>query len=144
MVCIAERVLEADPAQIWTLVADPGRVGEWAAVETVGFMGSELPKTGHVVFVRTRRWQRPSRARRIEVEQWEAGSRYRCKLQPTRLVKAASFDVEVHPEVTSGGVATRVKLTQRVEAPTAAAGILRWYFDRRLETTLDRIERTSR
>ena len=142
--CIAERVFEVDPAQVWTLVADPGRVGEWAAIETVGFMGTEMPSSGHIVFVRTRWWQRPSNARRIEVDEWEAGARYRCKLQPSRLVQAASFEVEIHPEVTSQGVATKVKLTQRVEVPALAGAPVRWYVDRRLRSTLDRIDEATR
>ena len=144
VVCAAQRVLEVDPARVWTLVADPARVGDWAAIETVGFRGTELPKTGHVVFVRTRRWQRRASARRVEVEQWEAGASYRCKLQPSRLIKAASFDVAIHPEVTSSGVATTVKLVQRMETSPVAAGVVRWYVDRRLQTTLDRIDKATR
>lgn len=139
-----ERVLEADPARVWMLVADPSRVGEWAAVATVGYMGTELPREGQVVFVRTRRWQRPAAARRIEVEEWEAGARYRCVLQPSRLVPRATLDVEIHPEPAGDTVATRVKLIQRMEARSPAASGVQWLVDRRLLKLLDRIDRAAR
>lgn len=141
--CSAERVLAADPSRVWMLVADPSRIGEWAATATVGYMGTELPRQGQVVFVRTRRWQRPSAARRVEVEEWEAGSRYRCLVQSTRLVHDASFEVEIHPEPQGDRVATRVKLMQRMEATPAVASGVRWFVDRKLQRLLARIERAT-
>lgn len=140
----AERVLAADPARVWMLVADPSRAGEWAAAATVGYMGTELPKQGQVIFVRTRRWQRPSAARRVEVEEWEAGSRYRCALQPTRMVPEATLEVEIHPEPTGESVATRIRLVQRMEARSQAATAVQWVVDRKLARLLDRIERATR
>ena len=143
VVCTAERILPADPARVWMLVADPARVGEWAAVDTVGYMGTELPKQGQVIFVRTRRWQRPAAARRIEVEEWEAGSRYRCALPASRLVTEATFEVEMHPEPSGDRVATRIKLMQRMDATPAAAGVVSRLVDRRLRKLLNRIEQAS-
>ena len=140
----AESVLAADPAQVWMLVADPSRVGEWAALETIGYMGTELPRQGQVLFVRTRRWQRPAAARRVEVEEWEAGSRYRCVLEPSRSVNAATLEVVIHPEPTGEVVATRIRLMQRMEAKPQAARMVQWIVDRRLERMLDRIERATR
>jgi hypothetical protein len=129
---------------VWTLVGDPGRVSEWAAVATVGFMGTELPKRGHVVFVRTRRWQRPAAARRVEIADWEAGEGYSCKLGSYRFADDVTFAVEIHPEPGGGGVGTRVKLTQRMEAASSIAAWLQNYGDRRLERLIDRIERATR
>ncbi len=53
----AERVFDADPANVWAMIADPSRVGEWAGVVMVGYMGTELPKVGHNLFVRPS-WRR--------------------------------------------------------------------------------------
>ena len=125
------------------LVADPARVGEWAAVGTVGFMGTELPKSGHVVFVRTRRWQRPKSARRIEVKEWDAGTGYSCKLGSYRLADDVTFGVEIHPEPAGGGLGTRIKLTQRMETAPQLATWVRGYTNRRLRRLIDRIEQTT-
>ena len=144
VLCTAERIVEADPARVWMLVADPARVGEWAAVATVGFMGTELPKSGQVVFVRTRRWQRSRSARRVEVEEWDAGAGYSCKLGSYRLADDVTFGVEVRPEPAGEGVGTRIKLTQRMETSPQLATWLRAYVDRRLQRLIDRIERATR
>ncbi len=126
------------------LVADPARADEWAAVATVGYMGTELPKSGQVVFVRTRRWQRPSSARRVEIEEWEAGERYSCKLGSYRLAENVTFGVEIHPEPAGGGVGTRIKLTQRMEAAPQLAGWLQNYGNRRLQRLIAKVERATK
>ena len=143
ILCTAERAVETDPAKVWMLVADPGRIDEWAAKGTVGFMGTELPKSGHVVYVRTRRWQRPTAARRIEVEEWDAGTGYRCKLGSYRLADDVTFGVEIHPEPAGSGVWTRIKLTQRLEAAPQMERLIRRYVNRRLHRLIDRIERAT-
>lgn len=125
------------------LVADPARVGEWASVATVGFMATELPKSGHVVFIRTRRWQRPKSARRIEVEEWDAGAGYSCKLGSYRLADDVTFGVEIRPEPAGGGVATRIKLTQRMETAPRLATWLQRYANRRLRRLIDQVERAT-
>ena len=143
VLCTAERVLDADPARVWMLVADPARVGEWAAVAAIGFMGTELPKSGHVVFVRTRHWQRSRSARRVEVEEWDAGAGYSCKLGSYRLADDVTFGVEIRPEPAGEGVGTRVKLTQRMETVPQLASWLQSYVDRRLQRLIDRIDRAT-
>jgi hypothetical protein len=135
--------LESDPARVWTLVADPARVDEWAAAAMVGFMGTELPKSGHVVFLRTRRWQRPAAARRVEIEDWEAGEGYTCKLGSYRLARDVTFGVAIHPEPTGRGVGTRIKLTQRMETAPQLAKWLQYYASRRLRRLIERIERAA-
>lgn len=134
-----ERVFPVDPTGVWALVADPSRVGEWAAVETVGYLGTELPQVGHIVFVRTRRWQAPSRARRVAIDRWEAGSGYRCTVQQGRFVESIQFEISVTPEVTGDGVATRVRITQRMEVPAISVRLLSHYVTRRSERILDRL-----
>lgn len=137
----AERVFKVDPTRVWALVADPSRVGEWAAVETVGYLGTELPKVGHAVFVRTRRWQAPTRARRVEINRWEAGSAYQCTVQPGRFAESIQFEINVTPEVTGDGVATRVRLTQRLVIPAFSARLLSRFVIGQLERRLDRLGR---
>ena len=139
IVCAAERVLGSDPAQVWALMADPARVGEWAPLEVVGYMGTELPKSGQIVFLRTRRWRPRSRERRVEVEEWEAGSRYRCEIS-TEAGSAICFEVFVTPEVTGGAIATRIRLKQRMEVAAAPSALLRRLVSRQLERRLNRIE----
>ena len=143
IVCSAERVINADPALVWALVADPMRVGEWAPFEVVGYMGTELPKRGQIVFLRTRRWRPGSRQRRVEVQEWEAGTMYRCEMQPDGGGTSVGFEVGVTPEAMGGEIATRVRLIQRLESPGSSARLLRWYLARRLERRLDRIAKAS-
>lgn len=139
----AERVLAVDPTAVWALVADPARVGEWAGVATVGYMGTELPKTGQAVFVRTRRWQRSDKARRVEIESWEAGTGYRCRVERSNARSPMLFEVSIKPEVSADGIATRIRLTQRMNAPSLVAGMLCRYVSARLERKLDRIEASA-
>lgn len=139
----AERVVGVDPTAVWALVADPARVGEWAAVTIVGYMGTELPKAGQAVFVRTRRWRRSGKARRVEIESWEAGAGYRCALESRLLRQPVGFEVTIKPEVSGSGIATRVRLTQRMVSSQAVARVLQRYVAGRLEKMLDRIERAA-
>ncbi|MEA2002441.1 MAG: SRPBCC family protein [Actinomycetota bacterium] len=139
--CAVERVFSADPTRVWALVADPARVGEWAAVEAVGYLGTELPKVGQIVFIRTRRWQSPTHARRVEIEAWDAGSGYRCNVEIGRVATSISFELRVIPEVTGDGVVSRVRLAQRLELPPAYVSLLRRHLSRQLERKLDRIGR---
>jgi hypothetical protein len=143
VVAVAERVIGADPAQVWALVADPMRVGDWAGLETVGYMGTELPKTGQVVFVRSRRGLFKSQIRRVEVQQWEAGSRYRCEIKPENRA-AVCFQLAMTPEVTGSAIATRIKLTQTTRVPRVGSSLVERYVGAQLTKRLDRIEKTLR
>lgn len=136
----AERVVDADPARVWALVADPMRAGEWAGVATVGYMGTELPKTGQVVFVRSRRWRPRSRTRRVEVQEWEAGSRYRCEIQHEGAA-ATCFELAITPEATGSEIATRIRITQTTLVPKSTAGLAQRYVCGQLERQLDRISK---
>lgn len=136
----SERVLPVDPSLVWALVADPSRAGEWAAVETVGYMGTELPKPGQALFVK-RRWRGESRAHRVEIEDWEAGTSYRCKVATPLLAEPLVFSLEVKSEVTGSGIGTRIRIDERMELPRSAAALIRWYEQRAIERRLDRIAR---
>lgn len=144
IMCEVQRTIAADPAQVWALVADPMRVGEWAPYAVVGYMGTELPKTGQVVFLQTRGWRPGPRGRRVEVKNWDAGSRYRCEIQVENGGTPVLVEVGVTPEVTGSAIATRVVLAQQQEVPEGSARMLHWYLTRRLERRLDRIEKVLR
>ncbi len=138
---IAERVIDLDPTRVWALVADPARLGEWAGVVTVGYMGTELPQPGQRVFVRSRLGPFPGRQHRIEIESWQAGSAVSCLVaaagEPTK------FDLMISPRVEPDHIATRVRLEQRSEVPSWAKSLARWWIDMRLRRMLNRIERVA-
>lgn len=145
LTCAAERMYPGvDPARVWALVADPERAGEWAAVTTVGYMGTELPDVGQAVFVRTARWQPAARARRVEVEAWHAGSGYTCRVTGARLVEAMEFSARVEPVVGTARLSTRVRLVLRAAPARLIAGIWGWLARRRVNRMLDRIGKRAR
>jgi hypothetical protein len=138
------RLLEGvDPAAVWTLVADPSRIGEWAGVRAVGYMGTELPAAGQVVFV-AGRWVPARRARRVEILTWEAGHRYRCGLPDGRFASERRFEVVVTAEVEPGGTSARVTVGYQAEVVAWLASLWRMRAAGRLLRMLDRAERTLR
>jgi hypothetical protein len=138
----AGRVISVDPSLVWALVADPARTGEWAAVETVGYMGTELPKPGQAVFIK-RSWQRRSRARRVEIENWEAGSSYRCNVATPPFRTPVEFALHITPEVTGAGIATKVGIDEALQLPRLAVAPVRLYVRWALERKLDRIAKRA-
>jgi len=145
LTCAAERMYrDVDPALVWALVADPERAGEWAAVTTVGYMGTELPEVGQAVFVRTARWQPASRARRVEVASWIAGSGYTCRITGAPLVAGIEFSARVVPVVGTARLSTRVRLVLRAAPARLIARFWGWFARRHIEHMLDRIERRVR
>ena len=127
VVSVAERVLDADPTRVWALIADPERVGEWAGVTMVGYMGTGLPKTGQSVFVRSKRWGRLTKTRRIEIEGWDAGAGVRCRIHSAGGGAGMRFDMAIKPQVTNDGIATKVRLEHRMDARvTVSAFARRW------------------
>jgi uncharacterized protein YndB with AHSA1/START domain len=135
-VVVAERVIDADPTRVWSLLADPERIAEWAGLALVGYMGTELPRPGQSVFVKRRRpWSRP---RRLEIENWDAGAGIRCVVHTGQ--SPTSFDISIHPEVESERIETKVRLTQRSAVPRYAEVAAAWWIERQLERKLDRVE----
>jgi hypothetical protein len=135
----AEQIINADPTRIWALVADPARLGEWAGVATVGYMGTELPKPGQLVFVKARHGLLPGRQHRVEIKTWQAGSAVTCTVDsganPTR------FELRISPRVEHERIATRVRLEQRSEVRQVLVPIAHWWIDARLRRMLNRIAR---
>ncbi len=138
------RLLEGiAPSAMWALVANPSRVGEWAGVRAVGYMGTELPSVGQVVFV-ARRLGPVRRARRVEIVDWEAGHRYRCALPDRRLATERRFEVVVGAEVEPEGASARLRIAYGAEVVSWLANPWRAVAARRLGRMLDRAERTLR
>lgn len=137
--CRAERVIDADPSRVWALVADPERLAVWAGVVTVGYMGTELPKPGQRVFVRSRHGFLRGRQRRVEIEAWRAGSAVSCAVA-TRSVPI-KFDLKIEPEVGPERITTRVRLLHHSEVPAWCGAVAYWWISTRLRRMLDRLER---
>lgn len=139
LVCRAERLIDADPSRVWALVADPERLREWAGVATVGYMGTELPKPGQRVFVRTRLGVLPGRQRRVEIESWQAGSAVTCLVEtaatPTR------FDMKIAPRLEPERIETQVSLVVHAEVPVWLDVAGGWWGEMRLRRMLNRIAR---
>jgi uncharacterized protein YndB with AHSA1/START domain len=137
---IAERVIDSDPTRVWALVADPARLGEWAGVGIVGYMGTELPKKGQHVFVKGKLGPFSGRQHKVEIESWQAGSAVSCVVaaagEPTR------FDLMISPRVEPEHIATRVRLEQRSEVTSWLGPLAHWWMELRLRRMLNRIERT--
>lgn len=97
------RDLEADPAAVWSLVADPERIGEWAPVKFVGWMGTNLPAVGQAFFVSV--WGRPPI--RLEIDEWEAGRRFRCGVDRPDGVLQVLVDTTVMSDGVRSGLELR-------------------------------------
>ncbi len=136
VVSVAERVIASDPARVWSLLADPERLVEWAGMVTVGYMGTELPEAGHVVFVKRKRGR--GEPRRVEIESWDAGAGIRCLVHTEP--EPTGFELTIHPEVESDHIETKVSLRQRFKVTPALAPVAAWWVTRQLEQKLDRIE----
>ncbi len=137
VVSVVERVIQADPTKVWSLLADPGRVDEWAGVILVGYMGTELPRVGQSVFVRRPMWR--SKAKRVEIEAWDAGAGIRCLVHAR--TDPIGFELTIHPEVESESISTTVRLMQTLHVPGYLRMAARGWGDRQLSRKLDRIER---
>ena len=134
---VAERVIAADPTQVWALVADPGRIPDWAGVRLVGYMGTELPQVGQSIFIRSRLWR--AEPRRVEIESWDAGAGNKCLVHGGD--EPIGFELTIHPEVGTRRIDTTVRLVQRSPVAAFLQASARGWVDRQLLRKLDRIEK---
>lgn len=138
---IVDRVIDVDPSRVWALVADPERLGDWAGVVTVGYMGTELPKPGQKVFIRSRNPVTRGKHRRVEINSWQAGSAVSCRVDsrfgPVR------FDLVIKPLVESGGIETEVEMLAQLEVVPVVAPIAQRWLDWRLRRMLGQISRAA-
>lgn len=85
-----------DPAAVWALVADLGRLEEWTPLERVDWAG-DLPRPEQAFTGRGRLG--PLRRRlTFRVEEWEAGRWYRIRVEGLPLLREADLWVEVEIE----------------------------------------------
>ena len=140
IVSVAERLVAADPTLVWSLLANPERISDWAGLRMVGYLGTELPQAGQSVFVEG---QGPrAKSRRVEIEAWDAGTGIKCIVHTEP--EPTGFELTIYPEVQHGSIATRVRLVQRSHVVGWMAPGVRWWIDRQLERKLDRIEGVAR
>lgn len=139
IVSVAEHIVDADPTSVWSLVADPERIAEWAGLRLVGYMGTELPRSGHNVFVVRKRPLLKGRPRRVEIESWDAGSGIHCVVHTEPEI--TGFELTIHPEVESDAILTRVRLVQRTHVPAALRGLAQRWIVHSLIVKLERIGR---
>jgi hypothetical protein len=91
-----ERRIEGrDAANVWTLVADLSRFGEWFPVHRATSMTGDLPQVGNIIFATVGRRSDPADAIRLEVCEWEAGRRFACDVRGLPGIKEGLFTVEV-------------------------------------------------
>jgi hypothetical protein len=119
------RVEGVDSARVWAFVADPANLERWAPVRSAGYIGTELPGVGHVVFLHRRRDADPDRAWRCRIESWNAGSGVRCSLETPGAASDQEIDLVVGTEGTGSEPAASVRITYRGRVPRGAAAIYR-------------------
>ena len=136
IVVVAERVVAADPARVWALIADPSRVSEWAGVTMVGYMGTVLPKPGQTVFVRRGRF---AKTWRVNIDAWDAGTSVGCLLDSDKSEGTVRFDLAIRPQVTRDAIVTKVRLTQQLETSPPFGPLVHRWVARELNKKIDRI-----
>ena len=91
-----------------------------------------MPDVGHTVFIKFTRLGDPKNALRFRITEWEAGHRYRCEVDGTRLGSDHRIDVIVTAEVDGGVLAADLELRYDAEVPAAVALAFRWWVRTRL------------
>lgn len=130
-----------DPARVWALVADPARIGEWAGVKFVSYMGKEIPERGAAFFATLRPRARAENALRFEITEWEAGHRYRCAITGPGIGDEREVEIAVDSFLASGVPTTELTITHRAQVDRWMSGPYRAMAQRRVEAALDGAER---
>lgn len=132
-----ERRIEGrDAAEIWTLVADLSRFGEWFPVHTATSMTGDLPEVGNIIFVTVGRRSDPADAVRLEVSEWEAGRRFACDVRGLPGIDVGLLTVEVGR---ASADAATVILRFGAEDGRLAGRIAAYEISRRFRRALDRL-----
>jgi hypothetical protein len=132
-----ERTIESrDAAEIWALVADLARFGEWFPVHSATSMTGDLPQVGNIIFLSPTRRSDPAAAIRLEVREWEAGRRFECDVREVPGIEEGRFAVTVTGP--AGGAAT-VILRFTGEGAGITARISGYEIGRRFRGALDRL-----
>jgi len=132
-----ERSIEGrDAAEIWTLVADLSRFGEWFPVHNAISMTGDVPQVGNIIFVTIGRRSDPADAIRLEVCEWEAGRRFACEVRELPGIDQGLFSVEVEG-APSGGSTVILRLVG--ERDGVAGRISGYEIGRRFRGALNRL-----
>ena len=98
-----ERRIEGrDAAEVWALVADLSRFGEWFPVHSATPMTGEVPQVGNIIFATIGRRRDPADAIRLEVCEWEAGRRFACEVRALPGIDDGLLSVEVDGAASGG------------------------------------------
>jgi len=130
------RIEDRDAANVWTMVADLSRFGEWFPVHRATSMTGDLPQVGNIIFVAVGRRSDPADAIRLEVCEWEAGRRFACDVRGLPGIKEGLFTVEVDGAA-SGGANVVLRFTG--EGDGVSARISGYEIGRRFRGALNRL-----
>ena len=100
------RIEDRNAAEIWTLVADLSRFGEWFPVHSATSMTGDVPQVGNIIFVTIGRRSDPADAIRLEVCEWEAGRRFACDVRELPGIDQGLFSVAVEGAPSGGSTVT--------------------------------------
>ena len=132
-----ERAIEQrDAAEVWTVVADLSRFGEWFPVHRATSMTGDVPQVGNIIFLSIGRRSDPASAIRLEVTEWEAGRRFACDVREVPGIDDGRFSVTVTGP--PGGAAT-VNLSFVGDGDGIAARLAGFEIGRRFRGALKRL-----
>ncbi len=128
-----------DPTAVWVIVGDLARLDEWAPTEGTTWRG-DLPGTGER-FASTMLvlWRR--HRLRAEVAAWEAGRRFRLRLDGLPLSGVAEIECRVESVIESGRAGTTVAIGYGAVVNRWLAASIRWGAERRMRAALSRLHR---
>jgi hypothetical protein len=137
-----ERVFEGlDVARVWSEVGDLTRFHEWFPLHPVGSMTGDVPEVGNVIFAKIRKGGNPKHPVRLEVREWEAGTRILFSVDGVPGVDEAEFQVRVTGEPPHD--AAKVELDFTGDAVGFRARVVVLEIRRRFRAALDRLAETS-
>jgi hypothetical protein len=125
-----------DAAELWTLVADLSRFGEWFPVHSATSMTGDLPQVGNIIFVAVGLRSDPANAVRLEVCEWEAGRRFACEVRGLPGIDTGVFSVEVDGAASAGA---KVALRFVGEGDSMSGRISGYEIGRRFRGALNRL-----
>ena len=138
LVVRADRVLEGqNAARVWTEVGDLTRFPDWFPVHVVGSMTGDVPEVGNVIFAAFRKGSDPEDPIRLEVREWEAGTRILFAVEGIPGVAEGEFQIRVTGEPSHD--AAMVDLSFRGEAAGFRGRIVELEMRRRFRTALKRL-----
>lgn len=138
LVVRADRVLEGqNAARVWSRVGDLTRFPDWFPVHVVGSLTGDVPEVGNVIFVTLRKGGHPEDPIRLEVREWEAGTRILFAVEGMPGLDEGEFQIQVTGEPSHD--AAMVDLRFEGEASGLRARTIEFEIRRRFRTALKRL-----